>query len=158
MQIGIAGLGRMGANMARRLIAGVHEVIVYNRSQEKVKELEKEGAIGSSSLNKFAKKLTRPRVAWVMMPAGDVTHATIVKLSEHMDRGDIIIDGGNSRYVDDAKHAALLKEKGIHFVDCGTSGGVWGLQRGYCLMIGGEKKTVEYLGPIFKTLAPGSER
>ena len=155
MQIGIAGLGRMGGNMARRLIAGGHEVIVYNRSQEKVKELEKEGAIGSSSLIEFAKKLTTPRVAWVMMPAGEVTHATIVKLSEHMDRGDIIIDGGNSLYIDDAKHAALLKEKGIQFVDCGTSGGVWGLQRGYCLMIGGENKTVEFLGSIFKTLAPG---
>jgi 6-phosphogluconate dehydrogenase len=145
----------MGANLARRLLGGGHEVVVYNRSQGKVKELEKEGAIGSSTLAEFAGKLTKPRAAWVMMPAGDVTHAVITEISDHMDRGDIIIDGGNSRYVEDARHASLLKEKRIHFIDCGTSGGVWGLERGYCLMIGGEKDVVERLDPIFRTLAPG---
>ncbi|UPT75470.1 MAG: decarboxylating 6-phosphogluconate dehydrogenase [Elusimicrobiota bacterium] len=156
MQIGIVGLGRMGANMARRLLRAGHEVVVYNRSQDKAKGLEKEGAIASSSLAEFAGKLSGPRAAWVMMPSGEVTHSAIMEIAENMERGDIIIDGGNSRYTEDARHASLLKEKGIHFVDCGTSGGVWGLERGYCLMIGGEKDVVEHLDPIFKSLAPGA--
>jgi len=145
----------MGANMARRLLRGGHEVVVYNRSPGKVKELEKEGAGGSATLAELAGKLKKPRVLWVMMPSGEVTDTVIRELANHLERNDTVIDGGNSRFVDDARHAALLKEKGINFVDCGTSGGVWGLERGYCLMVGGEKKIVEHLEPIFKTLAPG---
>ena len=156
MQIGIAGLGRMGANIARRLIRGGHDVVVYNRTADKVAQLEKDGAAGSRSLRELVSKLQAPRTVWVMMPAGEVTSATITEVAGYMDRGDIIIDGGNTRYTDDAKHAAMLKPQGIHFVDCGTSGGVWGLERGYCLMIGGEKGIVQHLDPIFRTLAPGT--
>ncbi|UPT75464.1 MAG: NAD(P)-binding domain-containing protein [Elusimicrobiota bacterium] len=145
----------MGANMARRLLRGGHEVVVYNRTQAKTADVVKEGAIGAPTLADFAGKLNKPRAAWVMMPAGAVTHAVILEIAGHMEPSDIIIDGGNSRFVDDAGHSALLKEKGIQFVDCGTSGGVWGLERGYCLMIGGEKAVVERLDPIFKTLTPG---
>jgi 6-phosphogluconate dehydrogenase len=156
MQIGIAGLGRMGANIARRLIRGGHDVVVYNRTADKVAQLEKEGATGSSSLRELVTKLKAPRAVWVMMPAGEVTSATIKELAGCVDQGDIIIDGGNTRYTDDAMHAAMLKQQGVHFVDCGTSGGVWGLERGYCLMIGGEPSVVQHLDPIFRTLAPGT--
>ena len=155
MQIGIAGLGRMGANIARRLVRNGHDVVVYNRTADKVAQLEQEGARGSHSLEELVTALTPPRAVWVMMPAGEVTSATITELARFVGRDDIIIDGGNTRYTDDARHAAMLKAQGIHFVDCGTSGGIWGLERGYCLMIGGEKETVQRLDPIFRTLAPG---
>jgi 6-phosphogluconate dehydrogenase len=156
MQIGIAGLGRMGANIARRLVRNGHDVVVYNRTADKVTQLEQEGATGSRSLQDLVGKLKAPRAVWVMMPAGEVTAATIQELASSVDKGDIIIDGGNTRYTDDARHAAMLKTQGVHFVDCGTSGGIWGLERGYCLMIGGESTIVQHLDPIFRTLAPGS--
>ena len=146
----------MGANIARRLIRGGHDVVVYNRTADKVAQLEREGATGSSSLKELVSKLDAPRVIWVMMPAGEVTAATIKDVASHVDKGDIIIDGGNTRFTDDARHAAMLEKQGIHFVDCGTSGGVWGLERGYCLMIGGEGPIVQHLDPIFRTLAPGT--
>ncbi len=155
MQIGMIGLGRMGANIVRRLLRGGHECVVYNRTFDKVKQLENEGAIGTTSLNDFVNKLTPPRTAWVMVPAGDATEQMVIMLAEKMEPGDIIIDGGNSYYKDDVRRAKLLQEKGIHYIDCGTSGGVWGLERGYCLMIGGEQDSVEHLDPIFKTIAPG---
>ena len=146
----------MGANIARRLIRNGHDVVVYNRTADKVAQLEKEGATGSASLRELVSKLKAPRAVWVMMPAGEVTAATIKELAGYVEKGDIIIDGGNTRYTDDAKHAAMLKPQGVHFVDCGTSGGVWGLERGYCLMIGGDKAVVQHLDPIFRTLAPGT--
>ena len=155
MQLGMIGLGRMGANIVRRLMREGHECVVYNRSPEKVKELQDEGAIGTTSLDDFVSKLTKPRAAWVMVPAGEATDKMVMDLSERMEPGDIIIDGGNSYYKDDVRRAKILQEKGIHYIDCGTSGGVWGLDRGYCLMIGGDKESVEHLDPIFKTIAPG---
>ena len=155
MQLGMIGLGRMGANIVRRLMREGHECVVYNRSPEKVKELQSEGAIGTTSLDDFVSKLTKPRAAWVMVPAGEATDKMVMDLSERMEPGDIIIDGGNSYYKDDVRRAKILQEKGIHYIDCGTSGGVWGLDRGYCLMIGGDKESVEHLDPIFKTIAPG---
>ena len=155
MQIGMIGLGRMGNNMAKRLLKGGHEVVAYNRSPEKVRAIEKEGALGAYSLDEMAKKLNKPRAVWVMVPAGEVTGKIITSLSEHLEKGDVVINGGNSYYKDDIRLAGLLAPKKIHFVDAGTSGGVWGIDRGYCLMIGGEKEVVQRLGPIFKTLAPG---
>ena len=155
MQIGIIGLGRMGNNMAKRLLKGGHEVVAYNRSPEKVRAIEKEGALGAYSLDEMTKKLNKPRAVWVMVPAGEVTEKIITSLSEHLEKGDVVINGGNSYYKDDVRLAELLAAKKIHFVDAGTSGGVWGIDRGYCLMIGGEKEVVQRLGPIFKTLAPG---
>jgi 6-phosphogluconate dehydrogenase len=155
MQIGIVGLGRMGANIARRLIRGGHDVVVYNRTADKVAQLQSEGATGTSSLRDLVTHLTPPRVVWVMMPAGEVTASTIAELATHVAVADIIIDGGNTRYTDDARHAAMLEQQGVHFVDCGTSGGVLGLERGYCLMIGGNADVVAHLDPIFQTLAPG---
>ena len=146
----------MGGNIARRLLRNGHEVVVYNRTADKVAQLQGEGAVGTGSLAELVGKLAPPRVLWVMMPAGEVTAATIQELATHVDKGDIIIDGGNTRYTDDARHAAMLEQQGIHFVDCGTSGGVLGLERGYCLMIGGNKDIVQHLDPIFRTLAPGS--
>ena len=154
MQLGMIGLGRMGANMVRRLIRGGHECVVFDMSAKAVEELEKEKAVGSSSLAEFVKKLTKPRAVWLMVPAG-VVDKSIVDLLPHLERGDILIDGGNSYYIDDIRRAKELAPKGIHYVEAGTSGGVWGLERGYCMMIGGETDVVKRLDPIFATLAPG---
>ena len=155
MQLGMIGLGRMGANMVRRLIRNGHECVVYNRSQAPVQELVKEKAVGASSLADFVKKLRKPRVAWLMVPAA-VVDKTIADLLPLLESGDILIDGGNSYYVDDIRRAKELAPKKIHYVDVGTSGGVWGLERGYCMMIGGPDGAVKRLDPIFKTLAPGA--
>jgi len=148
------GLGRMGANMVRRLIEGGHQCVVFDRSAKAVAELVKEKAVGSASLPEFVKSLTKPRSIWLMVPVGAVDD-TINDLLAHLDRGDIVIDGGNSYYVDDIRRAKQLASKGIHYVDVGTSGGVWGLERGYCMMIGGEADVVKHLDSIFATLAPG---
>jgi 6-phosphogluconate dehydrogenase len=156
MQLGMVGLGRMGANIVRRLMRGGHECVVYDVSQESVRQLESEGATGSTSLADFASKLTTPRVAWVMVPAA-LTGRVVDELAQHMEPGDIIIDGGNSYYRDDVDQAKALKARGIHFVDIGTSGGVFGLERGYCLMIGGEQDVVQHLDPLLRTIAPGVE-
>lgn len=155
MQIGMVGLGRMGGNMVRRLMRGGHECVVFDLNINNVKQLAKEGARGATSLDEFVGKLNRPRAVWVMVPAGNPTEQTVMALSERMEAGDIIIDGGNSYYKDDVRRARVLNEKGIHYVDVGTSGGIWGVDRGYCLMIGGETEVVNHLSPIFKTLAPG---
>ncbi|HWH71046.1 MAG TPA: decarboxylating 6-phosphogluconate dehydrogenase [Candidatus Sulfotelmatobacter sp.] len=154
MQIGMIGLGRMGANMARRLIKGGQECVVFNRSPGPVKELVKEKAIGASSLADLVSKLKKPRAVWLMVPAA-VVDRSIADLSPLLEAGDILIDGGNSYYVDDIRRAKELAAKEIHYVDVGTSGGVWGLERGYCMMIGGEEDVVQHLDPIFATLAPG---
>ena len=154
MQLGMIGLGRMGANMVRRLIKDGHQCVVYDQSPESVQKLSKEKAIGASSLADFVKKLTKPRAVWLMVPAG-VVDKSIADLLPLLEKGDIIIDGGNSYYIDDIRRAKELAAKGIHYVDVGTSGGVWGLDRGYCMMIGGEKDVVANLDPIFATLAPG---
>ena len=155
MQLGMIGLGRMGANIVRRLLRGGHECVVFDVNPDHVGALAQEGATAAMSLDEFVRALTRPRVAWVMVPAGDPTEQTIMALSQRMDADDIIIDGGNSYYKDDVRRARALKERDIQYVDVGTSGGVWGLERGYCLMIGGEAHAVAHLEPIFKTLAPG---
>lgn len=155
MQLGMIGLGRMGANMVRRLMRGGHQCVVFALNPDNVRLLAGEGAIGATSLDDFVNKLSKPRAAWVMVPAGDPTEQTVSALTERMETGDIIIDGGNSYYKDDVRRAKVLKEKGIHYVDVGTSGGVWGLERGYCLMIGGESDVIRHLTPVFKTLAPG---
>jgi 6-phosphogluconate dehydrogenase len=154
MQLGMIGLGRMGGNMVRRLIKGGHNCVVYDRSEKAVKELVSKKAVGASSLADLVKKLKKPRALWLMVPAAvvDKSIADVVKLLEP---GDILIDGGNSYYVDDIRRAKELAAKKIHYVDVGTSGGVWGLERGYCMMIGGEKEIVKHLDPIFVTLAPG---
>jgi 6-phosphogluconate dehydrogenase len=154
VQLGMIGLGRMGANMVRRLLRGGHECVVYDMSAKAVEELAKEKAVGSASLAEFAKKLTKPRVVWMMVPAG-VVDKTVADVLPHLERGDILIDGGNSYYIDDIRRAKELAPKGIHYVEVGTSGGVWGLDRGYCMMIGGEPDVVKRLDPIFATLAPG---
>jgi 6-phosphogluconate dehydrogenase len=154
MQIGMLGLGRMGANMVRRLMKDGHECVVFDMDPAAVKELEGEGAIGASDTADFVSKLTVPRAAWIMVPAG-VVDPVLEELSGLMSADDIIIDGGNSYYKDDIKRSKQLAPKNIHYVDVGTSGGVWGLERGYCLMIGGEKKVVEHLDSVFKTIAPG---
>ena len=156
MQIGMVGLGRMGGNMARRLMKGGHEVVAYARDAESVKQLAREGATGTTTLDDFVGKLKTPRTAWVMVPAGAATEQVIMDLAARVVPGDTIIDGGNSFYKDDVRRMKTLKEKRIHHVDVGTSGGVWGIERGYCLMIGGEKEVVRRLDPVFKTLAPGS--
>jgi len=155
MRLGMVGLGRMGANMTRRLMRGGHELVVTDLSAENVKRISGEGAISSASLDDFVGKLGKPRIAWLMVPAGDPTEKTVESLSQKMQAGDILIDGGNSYFKDDIRRSKLLKSKGIHYVDVGTSGGVWGLERGYCMMIGGPKEVVQQLDPIFKTLAPG---
>jgi 6-phosphogluconate dehydrogenase len=155
MQLGMVGLGRMGANLVRRLMRDGHECVVYDLDAHAVTELEREGATGASSLDDFVAKLTGPRVAWVMVPAGH-TGDTIEELAARMNVGDIIIDGGNSYYRDDIDRAKALKARGIQFVDVGTSGGIFGLERGFCLMIGGEESTVRHLDPIFRTIAPGA--
>ena len=154
MQIGMVGLGRMGANMVRRLLAGGHECVVFDMSPKAVEELVKEKAVGSSSHADFVKKLTKPRAIWLMVPAA-VVDETIADLVPHLERDDILIDGGNSYYVDDIRRAKELAPKGIHYVDVGTSGGVWGLERGYCMMIGGDDGVVKHLDPILARLAPG---
>jgi 6-phosphogluconate dehydrogenase len=155
MQMGMIGLGRMGANMVRRLMRGKHSCVVFARTAKSVSQMENEGAIGASSLEDLASKLQRPRVTWVMVPAGGPTESTVAVLAELFDAGDIIIDGGNSYFKDDVRRGKLLKEKGIHYVDVGTSGGVWGLERGYCMMVGGVEEAVHHIDPILKTLAPG---
>jgi 6-phosphogluconate dehydrogenase len=154
MQLGMIGLGRMGANMVRRLIRNGHDCVVFDRSQQVVSELVKENAAGAASLADLVNKLEKPRAVWLMVPAAVVDH-TIADLLPHLDTGDILIDGGNSYYVDDIRRANELAPKQIHYVDVGTSGGVWGLERGYCMMIGGEADVVQHLDPIFSTLAPG---
>jgi 6-phosphogluconate dehydrogenase len=155
MQIGMIGLGRMGANMVRRLLKGGHQCVVFDMSPKAVTELVSEKAVGSSSLADFVKKLTKPRTVWLMVPAA-VVDKTIADLLPHLERDDILIDGGNSYYIDDIRRAKELTQRGIHYVDVGTSGGVWGLERGYCMMIGGERNVVKHLDPIFATLAPGA--
>ena len=154
MQLGMIGLGRMGANMVRRLIGGGHTCVVFDRAPQAVAGLAKENAVGASSLADFAAKLVKPRAVWLMVPAAAVD-ATIADLLPLLEKDDVLIDGGNSHYVDDIRRAKELATKGIHYVDVGTSGGVWGLERGYCMMIGGERDVVERLDPIFKRLAPG---
>ena len=155
MQLGMVGLGRMGAGIVRRLMRDGHNCVGYDRNSDVVKTLESEGTTGANSLQEFASKLEKPRTAWIMVPAGDITSQTISALAEVFEAGDVIIDGGNTHYHDDIRHAAELAEKGIHHVDVGTSGGVFGLERGFCLMIGGENDVVERLYPIFGSLAPG---
>jgi 6-phosphogluconate dehydrogenase len=155
MQLGMIGLGRMGANMVRRLIRKGHDCVVFDRSQQAVSDLVKENAVGASSLADFVKKLQKPRALWLMVPAA-VVDQTIADLLPLLEAGDILIDGGNSYYIDDIRRAKELAPKKIHYVDVGTSGGVWGLERGYCMMIGGENDVVKRLDPIFSTLAPGT--
>ena len=155
MQLGMVGLGRMGAGIVRRLMKDGHRCVGYDVSPDAVKALEADGADGATSLEEFVAKLERPRAVWLMVPAGSITDKTIDALADVLEEGDVVIDGGNTHYVDDIRHAAALREKGIHHVDCGTSGGVWGFARGFCLMIGGEKEVVDHLSPIFATVAPG---
>jgi 6-phosphogluconate dehydrogenase len=153
MQLGMIGLGRMGANMVRRLLHNGHQCVVYDRSPEVVKQLAQEGAVGAASLDDLVKKLTKPRAVWLMVPAA-VVDQSLKDLEGRVEKGDILIDGGNSYYIDDIRRAQELKARGLHYVDVGTSGGVWGLERGYCMMIGGEDDVVKHLDPIFATLAP----
>jgi 6-phosphogluconate dehydrogenase len=154
MQLGLVGLGRMGGNMVRRLMRGGHRCVVFDQDPERVRESVEEGAVGTASLEELVGRLDPRRVVWVMVPAGDPTEQVVRQLGELMKAGDILIDGGNSYYKDDVRRAKALQPKGIHYVDVGTSGGIWGLQRGYCLMIGGEPGVVEHLDPIIRTLAP----
>ena len=154
MQVGMIGLGRMGANMVRRLLRGGHQCVVYDRSDTSVKQLAGEGATGASSLDDFVKKLSAPRTVWLMIPAAAVD-SSLEDLAARLQKGDIIVDGGNSHYVDDIRRSKELAPRGLHYLDVGTSGGVWGLERGYCLMIGGDAEAVTHLDPVFKTLAPG---
>ena len=154
MQLAMVGLGRMGMNMARRLLGGGHQVLAYNRTPQKTDELVKEGAVGAYSLQEVVDNLESPRKVWLMLPAGATVDEHINKLTEILSAGDIIIDGGNSYYKDDIRRAAQLEKEGLKYVDAGVSGGIWGLKIGYCLMVGGESETVQFLEPIFKTLAP----
>ena len=155
MQLGMVGLGRMGANLVRRIMRDGHSAVVFDSSPAAVADLVADGAIGANSLAEFVSKLDRPRHAWIMVPAGAITDSVIAELTGLLDEGDTIIDGGNSYYRDDIRHAATGAQHGIHLVDCGTSGGVWGLERGYCLMIGGEDEIVDRLAPIWTSIAPG---
>src|SRR6059058_1954908 len=155
MQIGMVGLGRMGGNMARRLMRGGHEVVAYATDPAAVKQISSEGATGVSTLDDLVARLAQPRTAWIMVPAGEATEQVVMELAKRMSRGDVIIDGGNSFYKDDVRRKKMVEPQGIHYIDAGTSGGVWGLERGYCLMIGGPRDVVERLDAIFKTLAPG---
>lgn len=154
MQVGMIGLGRMGMNMARRLLGEGHEVVVYNRTQEKVKQMQEEGAVGSESLEDMIRKLAQPRVLWIMLPAGTIVDETIKNLSSLASPGDIIVDGGNSNFKDDLRRVEELKPLDIHYLDAGISGGVWGLEIGYCTMIGGDEADYRYIEPLLKTLAP----
>ena len=156
MQLGMIGLGRMGGNIVRRLMRHGHSTVVYDKDAKAVAGLAADGAVGSASLEEFISKLERPRTAWVMLPAGRITEATIDTIAGVMLEGDVIIDGGNTFWQDDVRRGKALKARGIHYVDVGTSGGVWGLERGYCMMIGGEKQVVDRLDPIFAALAPGA--
>jgi 6-phosphogluconate dehydrogenase len=156
MQLGMIGLGRMGGNIVRRLMKQGHTAVVYDKDPKAVAAIGAEGAEGASALEDFVNKLQKPRTAWVMLPAGKITETTIESLSKLMDKDDVIIDGGNTFWQDDVRRGKALKARGIHYVDVGTSGGVWGIERGYCMMIGGEKAVVDRLDPIFKTLAPGA--
>ncbi len=155
MQIGLIGLGRMGANIVRRLLKGGHEIVIFNRTQEKMKPLANEGAIATSSLDQFVARLAPPRAAWVMVTAGEPTEMILNDLAARLSPGDILIDGGNSRFQDDVRHAQTFGEKQIRYLDAGVSGGVWGLERGYCLMVGGDENAFRHLEPVFQTLAPG---
>lgn len=155
MQLGMVGLGRMGANMVRRLLRGGHECVVFDRNPENVASLVKEGARGSGSLDEMVRQLGKPRAVWVMVPAGGPTEETVMALGQRMDKGDIVIDGGNSYFKDDVRRAKTLNMRGIHYIDVGTSGGVWGVDRGYCMMVGGPAEAAKHLDPILKTLAPG---
>jgi len=155
MQLAMIGLGKMGANMVRRIMRAGHQCVVYNRSPDKVEELQAEGATGATSLADLVSKLETPRAVWIMVPSGEATEAVVEELSGLLAEGDIMIDGGNSMFKDDARRAAALAPKGIRYLDCGTSGGVWGIDRGYCLMIGGDPDAVAHLDPIFRCLAPG---
>lgn len=155
MQLGMVGLGRMGANMVRRLMRGGHRCVVFDLNAESVKQLQGEGATGAFTLEEFVQKLDVPRAAWVMVPAGEPTEQSVMTLAGLMQPGDTLIDGGNSYYKDDVRRAKALKAKGIHYMDVGTSGGVWGLERGYCMMIGGPQEACQRLDPLFKCLAPG---
>ena len=154
MELGMIGLGRMGANMTERLVLGGHRIISYDRSSEAIQRVVDKGAVGSRSLADFVQQLSQPRAAWLMVPSGDPVDQTIEQLLPQLAKGDVIIDGGNSYYKDSIRRAEKLKQQGIYFVDAGTSGGIWGLRVGYCIMLGGEKQVVERLDPIFKTLAP----
>lgn len=156
MQLGMIGLGRMGANMVRRLMRGGHECVVWDVTPESVKKLADEGAAGATSIEDLVARLNKPRAVWIMVPAGEATEQTVSALAARLESGDTIIDGGNSYFKDDVRRARMLREKTINYVDVGTSGGVWGLDRGYCMMLGGPEETVRRLDPIFKTLAPGS--
>jgi 6-phosphogluconate dehydrogenase len=155
MQLGMIGLGRMGGNIVRRLMRNGHSAVVYDKDAKSVAGLAADGAQGASTLEEFVAKLTKPRTAWVMLPAGHITETTIETLAKLMEAGDVIIDGGNTFWQDDVRRGKALRERGIHYVDVGTSGGVWGLDRGYCMMIGGDKAVVDRLDSIFGTLAPG---
>ena len=155
MQLGMIGLGRMGGDMVRRLMRGGHACVVFDRNPHTVKQFEQEGATGAASLDELIQRLTPPRAVWVMLPAGAATDETVTALAEKMEADDIIIDGGNSHFKDDIRRAKALKSQGLHYVDAGTSGGVWGVDRGYCLTVGGEDEAVRRLDPIFRTLAPG---
>jgi 6-phosphogluconate dehydrogenase len=157
MQLGMVGLGRMGANIVRRLMRDGHECVVYDVNQDTVKQLESEGAVGASSLEDLAGKLNPPRAVWIMVPAGDITEQSVKGLAEVLEHGDTIIDGGNSYYRDDIRRSREVAEQGLGYLDCGTSGGVHGLDRGYCLMIGGDREAFDRLKPIFTTIAPGVE-
>jgi 6-phosphogluconate dehydrogenase len=156
MKIGVVGLGRMGGNITRRLMRAGHDCVVFDQQTAPVRQLATEGAEGGADLADLVARLPKPRAVWVMLPSGAVTEHTVEALSGLLEPGDIVIDGGNSFYKDDIRRAAALKAKGLHYVDAGTSGGVWGLERGYCLMIGGDKDVVDHLDPIFATLAPGA--
>ena len=156
MQIGMIGLGRMGANIVRRLIKnGGHQAVVYDKDNKAVATVARDGATGASDLEDFVRKLEKPRAIWIMLPAGQITESTIDTIAKLLDRDDVVIDGGNTFWQDDIRRAKALREKGIHYVDVGTSGGVWGLERGYCMMIGGDKAVVDRLNPIFAAMAPG---
>lgn len=157
MQIAMVGLGRMGANMTKRLLQGGHQVVAFDLSEDAIRASEAEGAIGARTLDEVAQKLTAPRTVWVMVPAGDPTEKTIMTLTEKLSAGDVIIDGGNSNYKETMRRTEAVSAKGLHFVDVGTSGGVWGLKEGYSMMVGGEKDVVERLRPIFETLAPSAD-
>ena len=156
MQLGMIGLGRMGSNIVRRLMKHGHTTVVYDKDEKAVAGLAADGAEGAKALEEFIKKLEKPRTAWVMLPAGRITEETIETIAHLMEPGDVIIDGGNTFWQDDVRRGKKLKESGIHYVDVGTSGGIWGIERGYCMMIGGEKEMVDRLDPIFSTLAPGT--
>ena len=155
MQLGMIGLGRMGGNIVRRLMRAGHSCVVYDKSTDAVRGLASEGAAPSRDLQDFVHQLEKPRAVWVMLPAGAITHGTIVELSNLLERGDILIDGGNSFFQDDVRHAELLNAKGIRYLDVGTSGGIWGLERGYSMMLGGDREAADHLDPIFAALAPG---